>query len=247
MKWEYSKQVIGAFFILLCAYFLLVGSLWLLQINNLINFQTEINGDILPLLASVPFVALYLLVLIAATAGYARGAIMAKELPFKTILENKLKDIKMSSATIKTKIRSGAVVYEDTPFTWALDDIISSRISILPVVDRDKNEVKGVITCADLLRKLQEELRSLREEASGDNTTGGQAAVSLQKRLADCRIGDLPPQAPVIVKCDDDLQAVLSRMIEKQHTKVIVSEIDNTCTGTVDALDLIAEIYEKGA
>lgn len=247
MKWEYSKQVIGAFFILLCAYFLLLGSLWLLQINNLINFQTEINGDILPLLASMPFVALYLLVLIAATAGYARGAIMAKDLPFKTILEHELKDIKMSSATIKTKIRNGAVVYEDTPFTWALDDIISSRISILPVVDRDNNEVKGVITCADLLKKLQVELRSLRERDPGDSKTYGQAAVSLQKRLADCRIGDLRPQAPVIVKCDEDLQAVLSRMIKKQHTKLVVSEQDNTYTGTVDALDLIAEIYEKSA
>lgn len=247
MKWEYSKQVIGAFFVLLCAYFLLVGCLWLLQINQLINFQTEINGDILPLMASAPFVALYLLVLIAATAGYARGSIMAKDLPFKTILENELKDNKMSSATIKTKIRSSAVVYEDTPFSWALDDIISARISILPVVDRDKNEVKGVITCADLLRKLQEELRSLRDGECGDKTTGSQVLESLQKRLADCRIKDLAPQAPVVVKSNEDLQAVLSRMIEKQHTKLIVLEPDNSFTGTVDALDLIAEIYEKGA
>lgn len=245
MKWEYSKQVIGAFFVLLCAYFLLVGCLWLLQINNLIIFQTEINGDILPLMASAPFVALYLLVLIAATAGYARGAIMAKESPFKTILENELKNNKMSSATIKTKIRSSAMVYEDTPFTWALDDIISSRISILPVVDREKHEVKGVITCVDLLRKLQEEFRNVRDLECGSKTTDSRSAASLQKRLAECRIKDLPPQAPVTAKSNEDLQAVLSRMIEKQHTKLIVSEPDNTCTGTVDALDLIAEIYEK--
>lgn len=247
MKWEYSKQVIGAFFVLLFAYFLLVGCLWLLQINNLINFQTEIAGDILPLMASAPFVALYLLVLIAATAGYARGAIMAKDLPFKTILENALKENNMSSATIKTRIRSGAMVYEDTPFSCALDDIISSRIPILPVADRDKNEVKGVITLSDLLKKLQEELRSLRDGDCGDSTTGSRPVETLQKRLAECRVKDLHPQAPVVVKSNENLQAVLSRMIEKQHSKLIVLEPDNSFTGTVDSLDLIAEIYEKNA
>ncbi len=256
MKWEYSKQAIGAFFILMFAYFLLVGCLWLLQINQLIYFQTEVKGDILPLMASMPFVALYLLVLIAATAGYARGAIMAKELPFKTILKQELKDKKMSSATIKTKTRSSAKIYEDTPFMWALNDIISARISILPVIDKEKNEVKGVLTSADFLKKLQEELKILQEEniAPGEKTADPAALTdikyrqivkNLQKRLEECKVRDLNPQSPTVVNSSENLHAVMHKMIEKQFTKLIVVDKDNSFTGTVDALDLIGEIYEN--
>jgi len=253
---EYSKQAIYAFFILLLAYFLLVGCLWLLQVNQLINFQTEVNGDILPLMASVPFVALYLLVLIAATAGYARGAIMAKELPFKTVLKQELKDKKMSSATIKTKTRSTAMVYDDTPFMWALNDIISARISILPVIDKEKNEVKGVITSTDFLKKLQEELKFLQEKntASRDGTPDSTAMAdnqyrqivkNLQKRLEECKVKDLNPQNPVVVNSNENLHTVMHKMIEKQFTKLIVVGNDNSFSGTVDALDLIGEIYEN--
>ncbi len=256
MKWEYSKQAIGAFFILLFAYFLLVGCLWLLQINQLITFQTEIKSDILPLMASIPFVALYLLVLIAATAGYARGAIMAKELPFKTILKQELKDKKMSSATIRTKTRSSAKIYEDTPFMWALNDIISARISILPVIDKEKNEVKGVLTSTDFLQKLQEELKILQEEnsAPGDRTADVAALTdgnyrlivkNLQKRLEECKVCNLNPQKPTVVSSNENLHAVMQKMIEKQFTKLIVVNNDNSFAGTVDALDLISEIYEN--
>ncbi len=252
---EYSKQAIYAFFILLLAYFLLVGCLWLLQVNQLINFRTEVNGDILPLMASVPFVALYLLVLIAATAGYARGAIMAKELPFKQILKQELKDKKMSSAPIKTKTRSTAMVYDDTPFMWALNDIISARISILPVIDKERNEVKGVITSTDFLKKLQEELKFLQEKtAPGDEKTDSpalpdnqyrQIVKNLQKRLEECKVKDLKPQNPVVVNSNENLHGVMHKMIENQFTKLIVVGNDNSFSGTVDALDLIGEIYEN--
>jgi CBS domain-containing protein len=256
VKWEYSKQAIGAFFILLFAYFLLVGCLWLLQVNQIINFQTEVKGDILPLMASMPFVALYLLVLIAATAGYARGAIMAKELPFKTILKQELKDKKMSSATIRTKTRSSAKIYEDTPFMWALNDIISARISILPVIDKEKNEVKGVLTSTDFLKKLQEELKILQDEnsASGDRAADPAALTdsnyrlivkNLQKRLEECKVRDINPQSPIVVSSNENLHAVMQKMIEKQFTKLIVVNNDNSFAGTVDALDLIGEIYEN--
>lgn len=256
MKWEYSKQAIGAFFVLLFAYFLLVGCLWLLQINQLISFQTEIKGDILPLMASMPFVALYLLVLIAATAGYARGAIMAKEMPFKTVLKQELKDKKMSGATIKTKTRSSAKVYDDTPFIWALNDIISARISILPVIDKEKNEVKGVVTSHDFLRKLQEELKILQEgnnnpedkttvPADGITHNYRQIVENLEKRLKDCKVKDLNPQSPTVVKSNEDLHTALYKMIQNQFTKLIVVDKDNAFSGTVDALDLIGEIYEN--
>lgn len=252
MKWEYSKQAFWAFFVLLFAYFSLVGCLYFLQINGLITFSNEVISDLLPVLTSAPLVAFYLLVLIAGTAGYARGAIMAKELPFNKMLKRELKDKKMSSATIKTKIRSSARVYDDTPLLWALNDIISARISILPVIDKEKNEVKGVVTSHDFLRKLQEELKIMADSEPEDKTTAPAAVGAqncqntgedLKKRLENCKVKDLNPQSPTVVKSNDNLHEVITKMVEKQFTKLIVVDNDNAFSGTVDALDLIGEIY----
>lgn len=246
MKWEYSRQAFSAFTILLSAYFLLVGCLWLLQHYELINYYAETKCDVLPLATSIPFVAFYLLVLIAATAGYARGAIMAKALPVNTILRQELKDKKMNSATIKTKTRSSAKVYDDTPFLCALNVIISARISILPVIDKEKNKVKGVVTRHDFLNKLQEELKILQNmrNNSGDYQNKSEDLKDLYERLDGCMVKDLDPKTPTVVKSHESLYAAIVKMVNEQYTKLIVLDDDDTFSGTVDALDLIGEILE---
>jgi hypothetical protein len=59
--------------------------------------------EVFPLLMSLPFVAFYLVVLLAATAGYARSAIVADKLSISKMFETELAQRTMKSASIKTK------------------------------------------------------------------------------------------------------------------------------------------------
>jgi len=72
-----------------------------------------------------------------------------------------------------------------------------------------------------------------------------QIVKNLQKRLEECKVRDLNPQSPTVVSSSENLHTVIHKMIEKQFTKLIVVGSDNSFTGTVDALDLIGEIYEN--
>ncbi len=54
---QYSKQVFGAFVAIFALYMVTLWAFWGLQRLGGINFLTEPKGDILPLLASLPFVA----------------------------------------------------------------------------------------------------------------------------------------------------------------------------------------------
>ncbi len=231
MEKQYSRQALTAFIVLLITYGLIVGMLTLLQNGGILKFSTETKGDLLPLMASLPFVALYLLVLIAATAGFARGAIMARTLPFNQILKSELQQRKMEGAAIKTKIRSGEQVTKDTPYLRALNNVISSRVPILAVIGNDK-KVAGVITNDDIIRKLQEEIDK------NDPTT-------LDERLKKLAVKDLHPRDPVVATINENLQEVLGSMIRHQFTKlIVVDERSNSFAGTVDALFLVGELFE---
>lgn len=236
MKDYYSEKATYAFLILLATYVVMVLILLGVSWTEAITFSTDVKGDVLPLLVSLPFVALYLVILLAATAGYAQGAVMAKSLPFSRLLKNELQKRKMDRATIKTKIRSGSQVTADTPFLRALTNIVSSRLPILAVVDGDK-KVTGVITTYDIIRKFQEE------------TDKTDATDSLYDRLKSLTVEHLGPRQPVVATTDDNLQAVTNTMIREQFTKLIVvaSREGKEFSGTVDVLDLVAEMVEGDA
>lgn len=233
MDKEYSKQAIQAFLVLLVTYVVMLLLLTFLQQWGLIKFKPELNGDLLPLIASLPFAALYLLVLVAATAGYARGAIMAKALPLNQVLKTELQGMKMEGAAIKTRIRSGGQVKVDTPLFSALNNMISSRVPILAVLDND-NKVSGVITSHDIMRILQEQVEK------NEPTT-------LHDRLKNMKVQDLQPTTPVVATVDENLQDVIGNMIRNQFTKLIVvkDRQSNIFSGTVDVMDLVGEVFDS--
>ncbi len=233
IPWQYSRQVFTAFGLLIVVYIVIFWMLWGLQRLEAITFTTEIKGDILPLLASLPFVAFYIVVFLAATAGFARGAIMAKELPFNKILQAELKTRTMERATIMTKIRSGATVTTDTSYSRALDTAISARLPILAVVGKDK-KVEGVVTFHDIVKKMRDELG---KEDSPE---------PLGERLGKLRVEDLGPNSPVVVTDSDKLNIVLEKMIKNQFTRLIVVKDEETkaYAGAVDVLDVASEILE---
>lgn len=235
MREHYSTQAIRAYILLLITYVGMVAILWFLQWMKVITWSTPLGSDVLPLIASLPFVALYLVVFLAATAGYAHGAMMVKTLPIGQLLKNELQKRKMDRATIQTKIRSGGQVTLDTPYLRALTNLIASRVPILAVVDND-NKVSGVITTDDIVRRLREEI---------DKPDG----ASLQDRLKSLKVEQLEPRKPVVSTGDESLEAVLRSMIQHRFTKLIVVDTkqNNNFTGTVDVLDLVGEIFDDSS
>ncbi len=232
MKEYYSKQAICAFMVLVVVYILMVGILWFLNWMDVVKWSTTLGTEVLPLTASLPFVALYLVVLLAATAGYARGAIVAESLPFNQVLKAELQKKKMDGASIKTKTRSGGQITKETSFVSALTNLSSSRLPILAVVDPTTRKVTGVITSDDVIRKLQEEI------AKPDGTP-------LQDRLSKLTVDALAPRKPVVATTDDDFERVIGTMVREQFTKLIVVETKegNEFAGTIDVLDLVGEIF----
>ncbi|MGD0152861.1 MAG: CBS domain-containing protein [Thermacetogeniaceae bacterium] len=236
----YSKNALYAFLTLLATYALMVIILSLLQFYHILTFQTNITNDLLPLITSLPFVALYLVIFLAATAGYARAAVMANELPFNVLLKNELKERSMACATIKAKIRSGVQINNDTSLLDAVNTIITSRIPILAVIDKDSNKVTGVITSQDLLQGLRDEFKIVRDALKNDP---GQVSIKdVLATIDNMNINKLI-SPPTTVNTGNDLQNVLDTMIKNQFTKLIVIDEDTkTFSGTIDVLDLVTEI-----
>ena len=237
-KWQYSRQVLTAFIILSVTYLLLVGVLLLVHHLDAISFDTDTQGGdyLLRVAVSLPFMALYLLIFIAATAGFARGAIMARGLPFNQVIKQELQKKTMQGENIITKIRSGSTVTPETSYLRALHTSISGRLRIMAVVDPD-NRVMGVITSRDILSKLQEE--------TDKQSDHGQ----LFENLANITVADLKPRRPVVALTSDNLETVMSRMITHQFTKLVVVDNEETLffRGTVDMLDMAAEIFEDAS
>lgn len=112
-------------------------------------------------------------------------------------------------------------------FADALNYMVSSRISILAVVDENK-EVQGVITATDLLLYVQKTLKS----HDGINI------------LHQAKVSDLQPSETTIIEANDQLQSVTEKMIRHQYTKLIVTD-NGKFSGTVDALDILAELLDN--
>lgn len=231
MNGQYSKAAVGAFVVLVVVYLVMALGLWAMQSYTVIKFTNDIK-DILHLMTSLPFVALYLVVLLAATAGYARGAIMAKVLPFNKILDTELQKKTLESATIKTSIRGAATVTGDMPLLRALNYILTSRLPILAVVD-EKTKVTGVITSHDFLSKLSKDFEQKVDK-------------KLHEWLGELKVNDLNPPKPVVATANENLSEVIKTMIKERLTKLVVvnEEKEMKFEGTIDMLDLVSEFYQ---
>ncbi len=233
---EYSKRVLTSFIVFLIAF---VGIVFLLvYLHNLNYFQTsEVNlnkGEVFPLLTSLPFVAFYLVVLLAATAGYARSSVMADKLPISKLFKAELQKRTMKSPSITTKVRSGLQTRLDEKIVPALNNLISSRLPILAVID-DNNKVIGGVSGHDLTRKLLQEL----EKEDGSTLDGRIKAIT---------VNDCDYSISIVATINENLQQVTEKMIKNQLTKLIVVEDETSMkfVGTVDMLDLISEIISNG-
>lgn len=227
MRQSYSNEAYRAFFILLIMTFLvglgLVG-LRNLEICTFSRDMTTLDGMIF----SLPLTAIYIVVFLAATAGYARAKYMIDELPFYQRLNQQLKSKSMEKASIKAKIRAGVQVTEESTLSDALNHLISSRISILAVVDRE-NRIQGVITNQDILIWMQEMIKTDSE----------------MQKLGRQNLSPFLTRTAVTADCGEDLQAVMNKMIKHQFTKLLVADNEGRFCGTVDSMDLLAEILDE--
>jgi len=224
----YSREARSAFITLLATSLVVAGGLVALSHYGLCKFSTDLT-TIDGVIFSLPLMTIYIVVFITALAGYARGKYMVDQLPLSQRLHQELEKCSMESANIKSKIRSGAQVTEENTFLDVLQNLISSRISILAVVDKE-GKVKGVMTYSNLLVKLQEMIK-------GDSSS--------LKALADMKISELYSRNPVTAENDEDLQSVIGKMVKNQFTKLIVADKDGKFSGTVDVMDMITVIYDN--
>lgn len=228
MDQKYSKDAGLAFILLLVIYFIICGGLVALHYMGICNFAVNmLSFD--NIIFSLPMVALYLLVFLAGTAGYARGKYMLEKLPLNMRLQQELQMRTMDRAGIKTKIRAGSQVKPEDSFYDVLNNLVASRLSIVAVMD-EKNEVTGVLTVTDLLLYIQNILKN--DERS--------QLLSLHN----VKVSDLKLSEPRLVAANERLQSVIETMIQHQHTKLIVTD-QGKFSGTVDALDILAELMDN--
>ena len=228
MDQKYSREAGVAFILLLVTYTIICGGLVALHNWEICNFAVDMNSFD-SLMFSLPMVALYLLVFLAGTAGFARGKYMLEKLPLNMRLKQELQARTMDRANIKTKIRAGSQIKPEDSFSDALNNLVASRLSILAVIN-EKKEVTGVLTATDLLLHIQKILK---------NDEGNQLPS-----LHDVKVSDLKPSEPKLVATNERLQSVIESMIQHQHTKLIVTD-QGKFSGTVDALDILAELVEN--
>jgi CBS domain-containing protein len=230
---EYSKKTLLAFIAFLVGYGLLVGLLWMLAANGLFPLsESRANENTVTLLLSLPFVALYLVVLLGATAGYARSQIMADKLPLNKMLASELGKRTMNGASIRTTVRNAAKLSSDDTLPRAITTIVSSRLPILPVVDTN-DRVIGVVSHSDLARRIQSELDA---DSPGD----------LDARLRAAKISTIMQSPPVVASSDETLSNVVERMLKEQFIRLVVveNEAGMKLSGTIDMLDLVGEVYK---
>lgn len=233
---EYSKRVLTSFIVFLLSY---VGIIYLLvHLHTLSIFQLPqpdmSKGEIFPMLTSLPFMAFYLVVLLAATAGYARSAAMAEKLPISKLFKAELQKRSMKSPSITTKVRSGIQTYLDENIVIALNNLISSRLPILAVIN-DQNKVIGAVTGHDLSRKLIKEFEN-------------HNAIPFEEKIKEITVKDCDYKITIFATINENLKEVTEKMIKHQLTKLIVveDEISMKFVGTIDMLDLVSEIISNG-
>ncbi|HSW57530.1 MAG TPA: CBS domain-containing protein [Dehalococcoidales bacterium] len=233
-QFAYSFKVYKAFLTLVGVYLVIFVFLFFLQKWGGITFTREINGDILKLTTSLPLVALWIVIMIGAVAGFARSSTMTKYLPFNKVLESRT----IEKSYVSGKVRSDATVKKDTSFITMAKKLNSARLSILAVV-RDDNTVEGVITYKDVLQKILTEYEHCRQ---------GELLQDRLSKLVVKDIIDLEIRQPVTVNEKNDLMEVLGEMSSHRFHKLIVVKEDKGKTvyaGTIDMRDLVEELVES--
>ena len=232
---EYSKKTLISFVIFIAAF---VGMVYLL---GEIGFKYEApkppdatKADLYPILTSLPFIAFYLVVLLAASAGYARSAIMADKLPISKLFKAELQNRSMQSPSVTTKVRSGMQARMEDNIIRTLANLISSRLPLIAVVD-EQNKVIGAFNGHELAQLLLAELDKNEEKP-------------FEERVKIISVKDASPKMPVVATTKNNLKEVWDLMIKHQITKMIVvdNETDMKFIGTVDMLDIIGEIISNG-
>lgn len=228
----YSSERLLAFIILLLAYCVIFGLLWGAD-PDVIDFSSVTGLE--KMLISIPFVALYVVILIGVTAGYARAAFAAKALGLMRAVRQQLRTMSIEDVSIKSKIRSDSVVTMDTPFLRTLEKVITARLPILPVKEGEK--VFRVITIRDILQELTHQINMVREESQTEE---------LFTRLNRLKVKNLNPRLLMACKEDDNLDSVIEKMMRNQFTRLAVMDKDGTaCIGTIDLFDVMSEILSE--
>jgi len=212
---------------IIASYLILIAVLRWIQETGLVTFPSEITG-IQDVFVTLPAVAFYIVVALAALAGWARGPAMFRELGLGEVLQKELTKRKISSPTIQSQIKGSThTIKTDTPLKDALHDSWVARIPILPIVENGK--VDNVITMYDISKKIDEELQK-----------------TSSKLLDNIKANDLKsPGSIVSCKPDDNLADVLNKMIQQRKTKIVVLKEDKSLVGTLDMFDIVAEMMRE--
>lgn len=226
-KFKVSWPRFLAFVSIVITYLIIIAILmWLDSAGWKVFREGEING-VQDLLITAPAVAFYIVVALAALAGWARGPAMFRDLGFHQTLQKQLQKQGLSSSTIQNQIR-GSVhsVQPETPLKEALHDGLVARLRILPVIDNDK--VNGVITMYDVSKRIDEELKN-----------------QSSPLLDNLQVSHLNPKKPIACRPSDKLSDVLHKMITNRRTKLIVQNDDDTLVGTLDLFDVVSELLRE--
>ncbi len=233
----YSKERVFAVVVLLFVYFAIYSILFWSTKHGVLRLSQNIT-NIETLAVSMPFVSLYILVLIGFSAGYARTAAAAKALGLTQAVREQLRARSMENATIKSKVRANSKVTMDTRFLRTLEKVVTARLPILPVEEDPKDpKVKYVITMHDILKMITHRINTAQENSQ---------EAQLYAELAKLEVKDLNPRKVVTCKENENLESVLNTMIQGRVTKLVVMGKDGASyVGTIDLFDIVSEMLSE--
>ncbi len=238
---KYTKDVKEAFFKLFWSYLGLIAVLWVLanlhilipplRDNKIIAFIPEITS-VSQLAFSLPAVAMYILILITAIAGYAMGKQVLDQ--FSELFKQKLEAAKFKEGSISKRIKGKAQVKLDDSYYDALVKLTASRLDILAVLDNEER-VTGVLTSHDVLTYLEQQVKS---------KTRSDEPVAEDDILKATPVSTRYSTNPVTVNENEDLKKAFHLMINRGFNKLVVVDNDNKFKGTIDIMDIVSEIYD---
>ncbi len=228
----FSRDSLKAFIVLMFSYLVMLVVMVALHDHQLLDIEARVNS-VETFIFSIPMIALYLMLVLAASAGFASANNMLGQLPFKQLFKAELENRKLSEAHIQAGIRSGVQLKMDDKYLFALKNILSSRIPIVAVIDGQGN-ASNVLTASDLL----EELQFLLDQKDDSEK------LKLLNALSEKTIEEMKPVAAIGVKRDDHLGTALDLMVSRQITKLVVTD-NNKFAGTIDALDVLAAVISQ--
>lgn len=149
-----------------------------------------------------------------------------------------------------TRVRT---VHPDTTFADLERFLASERISGAPVVQEGR--VVGVISRADILRKLADEqtvadltvsfyTHPFDEEVSPQERLSRQSAA-VAKRMAQLHVRDAMTETVLAVFPDDLVEEVARQMTRHGVHRILVREGDDL-VGLISTLDIVRVVAEKG-